>query len=158
MPNCRHGRRTKAWRDAANRAFVTEQLRVVLCPFQTAHGIGEELFRAEILISAEFRVCGAAAGNERAIGHGLGRQTMLRSLILGILVRIGGVFGALLILTYWLAHMNFPYVETQLNFLIDFHVVYAGALVYLLCKGAGHIYGLDAWLAPPLTPMDCPVM
>lgn len=68
------------------------------------------------------------------------------SLVLGIMVRVGGVFGTLLMLTYWLAHMNFPYVDTSVNFLIDFHVIYAGALVYLLCKRAGHVYGLDAWV------------
>jgi thiosulfate dehydrogenase [quinone] large subunit len=68
------------------------------------------------------------------------------SLVFGIMVRVGALFGTILMLTYWLAHMNFPYVDTSVNFLIDFHVIYAGALVYLICKHAGHIYGLDGWL------------
>lgn len=68
------------------------------------------------------------------------------SLVFGILTRIGGAFGTLLMLTYWLAHMDFPYVDSQLNFLIDYHVVYAGALVYLMTRHAGQIAGLDRWL------------
>jgi thiosulfate dehydrogenase (quinone) large subunit len=33
------------------------------------------------------------------------------------------------------------------NFLIDFHVVYAGLVVYLMMKRAGHVFGLDGWAA-----------
>jgi thiosulfate dehydrogenase (quinone) large subunit len=29
------------------------------------------------------------------------------------------------------------------SFLIDFHVVYAGLVVYLMMKRAGHVFGLD---------------
>ena len=65
------------------------------------------------------------------------------SLVFGILTRIGGAFGTLLMLVYWLAHMDFPYVDSPLNFLIDYHVVYAGALVYLMTRHAGQIAGLD---------------
>lgn len=68
------------------------------------------------------------------------------SLVFGLLTRVGGVLGTLLMLVYWLAHMDFPYVESPLNFLIDFHVVYAGALVYLMTRHAGQIAGLDRWL------------
>jgi thiosulfate dehydrogenase [quinone] large subunit len=67
------------------------------------------------------------------------------SLIFGLLVRVSASFGILLMLMYWMAHMDFPYIETQNNFLLDFHIVYAGVLTYLIVKHAGHVWGLDAW-------------
>ncbi len=66
------------------------------------------------------------------------------SLISGLLVRVSGVFGIMLMLVYYMAHMDFPYIETKLNYLIDFHVVYAGVLVYLISVNAGRVWGLDA--------------
>ena len=41
--------------------------------------------------------------------------------------------------------MDFPYIENVNSFLIDFHVVYAGLVVYLMMKRAGHVFGLDGW-------------
>ena len=38
--------------------------------------------------------------------------------------------------------MDFPDIENVNNFLIDFHVVYAGLVVYLIMKRAGHVFGL----------------
>jgi thiosulfate dehydrogenase [quinone] large subunit len=52
----------------------------------------------------------------------------------------------LLLGTYWLAHMDFPYIETKVNFLLDYHIVYMGVLAYLIVKQAGHVFGLDGWL------------
>jgi thiosulfate dehydrogenase (quinone) large subunit len=69
------------------------------------------------------------------------------SLVFGLLVRASALFAILLLLLYWTAHMDFPYIENVNSFLIDFHVVYAGLLVYLLMKNAGHVFGLDAWAA-----------
>ena len=37
------------------------------------------------------------------------------SLISGLLVRVSGVFGVALLLTYWTAHMDFPYIESSVN-------------------------------------------
>ncbi len=65
----------------------------------------------------------------------------------GLFVRLSGPFAILLLLTYWTAHMDFPYVENVNSFLIDFHVVYAGLVVYLMMKSAGHVFGLDGWAA-----------
>jgi len=48
-----------------------------------------------------------------------------------------------LMLLYWTAHMHFPYIENVNNYLIDYHIVYAGVLVYLMVKRAGHVFGLD---------------
>jgi len=66
------------------------------------------------------------------------------SLITGLLVRASAPFAILMLLMYWCAHMEFPYVENANNYLIDYHAVYAGLLVYLMLKRAGHVFGLDA--------------
>jgi thiosulfate dehydrogenase [quinone] large subunit len=49
----------------------------------------------------------------------------------------------MLMLVYWTAHMNFPYISDTNNFLIDEHIVCAGVLLYLIFKSAGHVWGLD---------------
>jgi thiosulfate dehydrogenase [quinone] large subunit len=67
------------------------------------------------------------------------------SLLFGLMTRVSSFFGALLMLLYWTAHMDFPYIENTTNFLIDYHIVYAGILVLLIVKHAGHVWGLDAW-------------
>jgi len=72
------------------------------------------------------------------------------SLAVGLMVRVSAAFGIVLMLTYWTAHMDFPYIENANNFLLDYHLVYAGVLVYLIAKRAGHVFGLDA-LAERLT-------
>src|SRR6185437_11006006 len=67
------------------------------------------------------------------------------SLLFGLMVRVSAAFGILLMLVYWTAHMDFPYIENRNNFLLDYHLVYAGVLVYLVVKSAGHVCGVDAW-------------
>lgn len=67
------------------------------------------------------------------------------SLLTGLLVRVSASFGILLMITYWCAHMNFPFIGNTNNFLLDEHLVYAGVLVFLIVKHAGHVWGLDAW-------------
>ncbi|MGV8954247.1 MAG: DoxX family membrane protein [Cypionkella sp.] len=69
------------------------------------------------------------------------------SLLSGLLVRISAPVGAAILMFYWMAHMDFPFISDTNNFLVDFHVIYAVVLVYLAVKGAGRIYGLDGWLA-----------
>jgi thiosulfate dehydrogenase [quinone] large subunit len=69
------------------------------------------------------------------------------SLLLGIMVRVSASFGVLLMLIYWMAHMDWPFVENKNNFIFDYHLVYAGVLVYLISKRAGHVLGLDGWIA-----------
>jgi thiosulfate dehydrogenase (quinone) large subunit len=68
------------------------------------------------------------------------------SLISGLLVRVSGPFGILLMITYYFAHMKFPYIEENVNFLVDYHLVYATVIVYLIAHRAGHIWGLDGLL------------
>ncbi|HTZ03594.1 MAG TPA: DoxX family protein [Xanthobacteraceae bacterium] len=65
------------------------------------------------------------------------------SLITGCLVRISGPFGVLLMITYYFAHMEFPYIENHLSFLVDYHLVYATVIVWLVAHRAGHVWGLD---------------
>jgi len=69
------------------------------------------------------------------------------SLVFGLFVRASAPFAILLLLLYWTAHMDFPYIENVNSLLIDFHIVYAGLAVYLIMKNAGHVFGLDAWAA-----------
>lgn len=68
------------------------------------------------------------------------------SLVSGLLVRVSGVFGTALLLTYWTAHMNFPYVESHVNLIIDYHIVYALLTAWLVVADAGRVWGLDGWL------------
>jgi thiosulfate dehydrogenase [quinone] large subunit len=74
---------------------------------------------------------------------GYGHLLIGLSLISGLMVRVSASFGIMLMLVYWMAHMDFPYIENKNNFLLDFHIVYAGVLGYLVAKRAGHVCGLD---------------
>ena len=67
------------------------------------------------------------------------------SLLSGLMVRVSASFGAALMIVYWFAHMDWPFIENTNNFIVDYHLVYAGVLVYLIVKRAGHVFGLDAW-------------
>ncbi len=68
------------------------------------------------------------------------------SLVSGLLVRVSGPFGALLMVIYYFAHMDWPFIENHLNLFVDFHVVYAIVIVYLMAHDAGHVWGLDGLL------------
>jgi thiosulfate dehydrogenase [quinone] large subunit len=67
------------------------------------------------------------------------------SLLVGLVVRVSACFGILLLLMYWTAHMDWPFIENSNNFIIDYHIIYSVVLVYLIVKRAGHVWGLDAW-------------
>lgn len=69
------------------------------------------------------------------------------SLISGLMVRVSSAFGIFIMLTYWLAHMDFPYISDHNSFIIDFHIVDALVLGLLIATRAGHVWGLDAWAA-----------
>lgn len=76
---------------------------------------------------------------------GYGHLLIGVSLIIGLMVRVSASFGILLMLLYWTAHMDFPYIENANNFILDYHLVYAGVLFYLIIKRAGHVWGLDTY-------------
>src|SRR3984893_674849 len=67
------------------------------------------------------------------------------SLLFGLMVRLSAAFGVALLLIYWTAHMDWPFIENTNNFIIDYHIVYATMCVYLIVERAGHVWGLDAW-------------
>ena len=67
------------------------------------------------------------------------------SLLTGLMVRVSASFGVFLMVVYWMAHMDWPFIENTNNFILDYHLVYAGVLVYLIVKHAGHVWGLDGW-------------
>jgi len=68
------------------------------------------------------------------------------SLVFGLLVRVSGPFAVLLMITYYFAHMEFPFIENHLNYIVDFHLVYATVIAYLIAHRAGHVWGLDGLL------------
>lgn len=68
------------------------------------------------------------------------------SLLSGCMVRWSSPFGVLLMAIYYCAHMDWPYIESQVNFIMDYHLVYGGVLIYLMAKHAGHVWGLDGRL------------
>jgi thiosulfate dehydrogenase (quinone) large subunit len=76
-----------------------------------------------------------------------GHRLIGLSLVSGLLVRVSGPFGVALMLTYWTAHMDFPYIESHVNLLIDYHIVYAALIAWLVVANAGHAFGLDGWVA-----------
>lgn len=69
------------------------------------------------------------------------------SLLVGLMVRVSAAFGILLMLVYWMAHMDWPYISDTNNFIVDSHIVYAGVLFFLIVRQAGHVWGLDGWVA-----------
>jgi thiosulfate dehydrogenase [quinone] large subunit len=68
------------------------------------------------------------------------------SLLVGLMVRISAAFGIALMLMYWTAHMDWPFIENTNNFIVDYHIVYAGVLAFLIGSHAGHVWGLDGWV------------
>lgn len=69
------------------------------------------------------------------------------SLLIGLLVRVSASFGIALMVLYWMAHMNFPYISDTNNLLVDEHVIDALVLGLMMATHAGHRWGLDAWAA-----------
>jgi thiosulfate dehydrogenase (quinone) large subunit len=74
---------------------------------------------------------------------GYGHLLIGLSLLVGLCVRLSGVFGLLLLMMYWTAHMDWPYIENANNFIVDYHIVYSFVLAYLIHKSGGHVCGLD---------------
>lgn len=68
------------------------------------------------------------------------------SLLTGLMVRVSASFGVFLMIIYWMAHMDWPFISNTNNLILDEHIVYAGILVFLVVKHAGHVWGLDAWV------------
>jgi thiosulfate dehydrogenase [quinone] large subunit len=66
------------------------------------------------------------------------------SLMLGVFVRLGSLLGALLMLLYYVPILDFPYPNTH-AYIVDEHVIYIFALLFLASIRAGRIFGLEQW-------------
>jgi thiosulfate dehydrogenase (quinone) large subunit len=68
------------------------------------------------------------------------------SLVAGAFIRVGASIGSVLMFIYYLAHLDFPYVENKNNFLVDYHLIYTGVLIYLVIARARDVFALDYWM------------
>jgi len=62
---------------------------------------------------------------------------------LGVFVRLSAPLGALMMILYYLAALDFPYPNPH-SYLVDEHIIYALALLFLASIRAGRISGLDS--------------
>ncbi len=69
------------------------------------------------------------------------------SLISGLLVRASAPFGILMMVLYWTAHMDYPYIDNVNSLIVDYHLVFAVSLGLMILRRAGHCYGLDGLVA-----------
>lgn len=65
------------------------------------------------------------------------------SLLTGMFFRQAAWAGAILMLLYWLAHMDWPYIENRTNLIVDQHLIFIGVLLLLARLKAGAQWGLD---------------
>ena len=68
------------------------------------------------------------------------------SLVSGLMVRVSGPFGILLMVTYHFAHMDWPFITDHHSMLFDYHATYAVVIAYLMLHRAGHAFGLDGFV------------
>lgn len=80
------------------------------------------------------------------------------SLISGLLVRVSAPFAIMLMVFYWAAHMDFPYIDNINNLIVDEHLISALVLGYLIVRKAGHVWGLDGWVADFAAAHHSPVL
>ena len=80
------------------------------------------------------------------------------SLLVGLMVRVSAAFAVALLLMYWTAHMDWPFIENRNNFIVDYHIVHAVVCVYLIKMRAGHVWGLDGWAAKLSFVQDYPAL
>lgn len=67
------------------------------------------------------------------------------SLIVGALVRLSSLLGALMMVMYWFPVLDFPKVDH--GYLVDDHIVYALVLLYFAAVKAGRRYGIEERVA-----------
>lgn len=68
------------------------------------------------------------------------------SLILGIGVRLSASLGVILMFLYYLPILEFPIVGEH-SYIVDEHIIYAAALLFLASVQAGKILGLQNWFS-----------
>ncbi|KKU53297.1 MAG: DoxX [Parcubacteria group bacterium GW2011_GWA1_48_11b] len=64
------------------------------------------------------------------------------SLILGVFVRYSSPLGALLMMLYYFANLEFPYPNPH-SYLVDEHIIYALVFLFFAVIKAGKFYGFD---------------
>lgn len=64
------------------------------------------------------------------------------SLILGLFVRLTSIFGAALMILYYLPILQFPMIPPH-SYIVDEHIIYAAAFLYFASVRAGRFYGLE---------------
>ncbi|MEX2410417.1 MAG: DoxX family protein [Candidatus Paceibacterota bacterium] len=67
------------------------------------------------------------------------------SLIIGIFVRWSSIFGALMMVLYYLPRLDFPYPDAN-SFIIDSHIIYILAFFILFAYDAGKKFGVDRYI------------
>jgi thiosulfate dehydrogenase [quinone] large subunit len=68
------------------------------------------------------------------------------SLMFGALVSVSAPFGILLMLLFWLAHMDWPFDDGRFYVFVGPDLLFAGVILLLLVKRAGRVFGLDSLL------------
>lgn len=66
------------------------------------------------------------------------------SLFFGAFVPVSAPFGILLMVLFWLAHMDWPFNDGRFYVFVGPDLLFAGIVLLLLIKRAGHVFGLDA--------------
>lgn len=66
------------------------------------------------------------------------------ALILGVFVRLSSLLGSLLMLMYYFPILQFPYPNMH-SYIVDEHIIYIAALLFLAAVRAGRIGGLENW-------------
>lgn len=66
------------------------------------------------------------------------------SLILGVFVRLSSVLGAAMMVLYYFPILTFPKIGAN-SYLVNEHIVYALALLFMGAVGAGRVWGLENW-------------
>lgn len=68
------------------------------------------------------------------------------SLMLGLFVRFSSLLGIVLMILYYLPILAFPHVGTH-SYIVDEHIIYSAALLFLASARAGRIFGVDSKLS-----------
>ena len=63
------------------------------------------------------------------------------ALILGICMRLAALGGATLMILYYIPRFSVP------GTIVEFHLIYAGLVVYLASVRAGRFWGLESWVS-----------
>ena len=66
------------------------------------------------------------------------------SLIFGVAVRLSSILGAILMLMYYFPILQFPYPNPY-AYIVDEHIIYVAALLFLAAIRAGRVWGLENW-------------